>query len=157
MANEFWVPGADGTTAGDTNIGMPGGPPVPGAAAMQGNPDPRNLTSPCVYQTPSPQVGPTQVLGAVPDTASGLATGGIPHNAQPTNANVTPGGDSVLAQLSRGQLSLNQSNYGQGSFIPQNGGASPQAPQPGSVAVSSIAVGAATVPTFATPVNTEGL
>ena len=156
MSNEFWVPGADGTTAADTGIGMPGGPPVPGAASMQGNPDPRNVNAPNVLQPASPQVGATQVLGAVPDTASGLATGGIPHNGQNTNAAVQPGGDSIMAQISRGQLSLNQSNYGQGSFIPQNGGCSPQAPQPGSVSVSSIAAGAPSVPTFASPVNVEG-
>jgi hypothetical protein len=156
VTNEFYVPGLDGTTAGDTNIGMPGGPPVPGAAGMQGNPDPRNITAPCVLQTAAPQVGPAQVLGAVPDTASGLATGGIPHNGQPTNVNVQPGCTSVLALLATGQLSLNQSNYGQGGFIPANAGQSPQAPQSGSVAVSSVAAGAPSVPTFATPANVSG-
>jgi hypothetical protein len=156
VANEFYVPGVDGTTAGDTNIGMPGAAPVPGAAGMQGNPDPRNITAPCVQQTPNPQVGATQVLGAVPDTASGLATGGIPHNAQPTNVNVQPGATSVLALLATGQLSLNQSNYGQGGFMPANAGSSPQNPQAGSVAVASVAAGAPSVPTFATPANMSG-
>lgn len=156
MSNEYWVPGVDGTTSADTNIGMPGAPPniTPG---MQGNPDPRNINAPNVLQPAAPQTGPAQVLGAVPDTASGLATGGIPHNAQPTNVNTAPGTDSILAQIARGQLSLNQSNYGQGGFLPADAGRGPQSPQSGSQAVQTIAAGAPSVPTFAAPVNTTGL
>lgn len=156
MSNEYYVPGADGTTAVDTGTGMPGA--APGATqTMQGNPDPRNVNQVQIVQTPNPQAGSAaQVLGAVPDTSSGLATGGIPHNAQPTNVNVTPGGVSLLALLATGQLSLNQSNYGQGALIPQNGGASPQAPQPGSTAVAPVAAGGPAVPTFATPANMAG-
>lgn len=155
MAAEFYVPGADGTTAADTNVGMPGGPPGT-TTNMQGNPDTRNVNQVIVNQLPAPQNSATQVLGAGPDTPALIAQGLVPHNAQPTNVGVTPGGDSLLAQLSRGLLLLNQSTYGQGSFIPQNGGASPQAPQPGSAAVASIAAGAPSVPTYATPANVTG-
>jgi len=156
MANEYFVPGADGTTAADTGTGMPGAAPST-TAGMQGNPDPRNVNQVQIAQIPTPQAGPGQVLGATPDTSAMIAQGQIPHNAQPTNANVTPGGDSLLAQIARGQVSLNQSNYGQGGFMPANAGQSPQAPQSGSQSTQSIAAGAASVPTFANPVNTVGL
>lgn len=140
MACEYYVPGADGTTAADTGVGMPGGPPST-TAGMQGNPDTRSINQVTINQLPLPQVGTTQVLGAVPDTSAQIAQGLIPHNAQPTNVNVQPGGDSLLAQIARGQVSLNQSNYGQGSVGP---------------AAAPIAAGAPSVPTFASPANLTG-
>jgi hypothetical protein len=157
MSNEYYVPGVtDGTTASDTNVGMPGAAPGT-TVAMQGNPDPRNINQVQCTQQPAPQCGAAQVLGSGPDVASLIAQGLVPHNAQPTNVLVTPGGDSLLAQISRGQLSLNQSSYGQGGFMPANAGQSPQAPQSGSVATASIAAGAPSVPTFANPANVTGL
>lgn len=146
MATEFWVPGPDGTTAADTNVGMPGGPPG-ATAGMQGNPDPRDVNQVIVLQLPGPQTGPGQVLGAVPDTSAMIAQGLIPHNAQPTNLAQQPGADSLLAQISRGAMSLNQSNYGQGGSTPTN---------PPAAAPPSIAAGAASVPTFASPANVTG-
>ena len=73
-------------------------------------------------------------------TATQLSSGLVPANLQTTNvaqgagpANqgaAGAGGDSLLAQMSRGQVLLCDSTYGQGGFIPQNGGSSPQATTP---------------------------
>jgi hypothetical protein len=46
--------------------------------------------------------------------------------------NVTPGGASLLSLMASGQVSLNQSNYGQGGYTPSNGTFAPA--QPASVA-----------------------
>jgi len=135
----------------DTNTGMPGAAPL--GAQMQGNPYPPGDVP---DYPPAPQTGPTQVVGVTPDTNNQISDGNIPVNAQPTNVLTAPGLDSFLAQVSRGQLSLNQSNYGQGGFMPPNAGSSPQNPQAGSVTVASVAAGSAAVPTFANPANYTG-
>jgi hypothetical protein len=134
---------------------MPGAPPST-TVGMQGNPNPANCNQPIVTQLPKPQTGATQVLGAGPEVANLISQGLIPMNSQPTNVLVTPGGDSLLAQISRGQLLLNQTTYGQGSFQRADGGQSPQSPQSGSVAVASVAAGAPSVPTFAAPADLTG-
>jgi hypothetical protein len=56
---------------------------------------------------PGPQVSPTQSL------VDQLASGNIPLQTQPTNVNQGPGNTSLLAQLGTGQISLNQTSYGQ--------------------------------------------
>jgi hypothetical protein len=101
---------------------------------MQGNPNPGGLQDNCLGTEPGTPQNPVQQL-----TATQLSSGFIPTNLQPTNvlqgagpANQggNAGGDSLLAQMSRGQVLLCDSTYGQSGFIPQNGGASPQAVTP---------------------------
>lgn len=116
MANEYWVsPSVDGTTACDTNSGIPGA--APNGAQMQGNPNPLNVNQVQVNQTPAPQ-NPVQQL-----TGTQLSSGQIAHNAVPTNVNSAPGTDSLLAQMSRGQVIMADSTYGQSAYIPGNAGA----------------------------------
>jgi len=115
MAATFWT-GAQ-ADAFDTNAGQPGGPP--NGSQMQGNPNPLQITVPAVaVEPPLPQN-----TAAAPLTTQ-LAAGNIPHNLQPTNTQQA-GGDSVLAQLNRGQVMLGDSTYGQ-SIAP--GAAPPPVP-----------------------------
>jgi hypothetical protein len=154
MANEYWVsPSIDGTTACDTATGMPGAAPVPGAGnQMQGNPDPRNINQPQVLQTPAPQ-NPVQQL-----SSTQMSSGLIATNSVPTNANTAPGTDSLLAQMSRGQVLMCDSTYGQSGFIPQNGGASPQAVSPAANITQPVTARVASVLTYPTssPTNHTG-
>lgn len=107
-------------TAGDVPV-IPGAAPVPGAAAMQGNPA-SSQSQPHGLYPPAPQCGAAgQTLNA-PLAHDTISRGNVPLNAQPTNVATAPGTDSILAQLSRGQVSLNQSSYGQGQFVPAAGG-----------------------------------
>jgi hypothetical protein len=97
-------------TAGDNPV-APGNAPVPNAAGiMNGNPagsqyQPQGVQPPLPMNTPS-----------APLTTQ-IANGQIPLQTQPTNANVAPGLDSLLAQMSRGQVILCDSTYGQGSLV----------------------------------------
>ena len=113
----------------DTNVGMPGAAPVHGVSGslMTGNP---NGASNAV---PEQDLSGNQNSGAAL-LATQLASGNVLHNSVPTNVLSTPGTDSLLAQMSRGQVMLGGSTYGQSQFIPSNGGASKQ-PQPASVPV----------------------
>jgi len=105
-------------TGGD--IAQSAGTAPLGTGLMQGNPSDTAARQNNGVYPPAPQCG-TGAAG-VPDTASLIATGGIPVNAQPTNAATAPGTDSILAQIARGQLMLNQSTYGQGVTCPAAGG-----------------------------------
>jgi hypothetical protein len=139
MANEYWVsPSIDGTTASDTNTGMPGAAPL--GAQMQGNPNPVSINQPQVNQTPAPQ-NPVQQL-----SATQLSSGLIATNSVPTNVNSAPGTDSLLAQMSRGQVILADSTYGQSQSVPANGGASNIA-APASVPVTARVAATLTYPT----------
>jgi hypothetical protein len=153
MSNQFWgVPA--GSDVGDTNAGMPGA--APNGSAMQGNPNTNQATMVPILQPPLPQNSAAQGL----DTQ--LASGNIPHNLQSTNvaqgvgSQVSPaGGDSLLAMMSRGQVILNQSTYGQGSYVPGNGGAGP-IPIPAATVVAqptgqASGVTQATTPNFSGP------
>jgi hypothetical protein len=133
MANTFWTPNAN-PDAFATNVGMPGAAPL--GTQMQGNPNPNSLGDNCLGTEPGEPQTPVQQL-----THTQVSSGFIPTNLQPTttlqgsgpaNQGGQAGGDSLLAQMSRGQVIMADSTYGQGGFIPQNGGASPQTPQPGS-------------------------
>jgi hypothetical protein len=98
-----------------TNAGMPGAAPL--GTSMQGNPSPANT----VVQ---PELnGPQNSAGQLLHTQ--ISAGNIPLNTQPSNVAVVPGGDSLLAQMSRGQVSLNQSSYGQGATAPLAGNTGP--------------------------------
>jgi hypothetical protein len=105
------------------------GPGEPGAAPngsqMQGNPQASQYT-PSGAHVPAPQAGGAGQTVNTPLSHDGIARGNIPLHTHPTNASGPPGTDSLLAQLARGQLILNQSSYGQGSLTPANGGAGPQ-------------------------------
>lgn len=146
-------------TSGDV-AQAPGAGPVPGAGnQMTGNPASAQ-SQPFGNLVPAPQVGGVgQTLNAplVHDT---ISRGNVPLNAQPTNtvaaAGNAVGADSLLAQIARGQVSLNQSNYGQGGFVPQNGGSSPQAQQPGATNVQTVVTGPGSTLTVAAPANYVG-
>jgi hypothetical protein len=129
MANTFWTATADSFATG---VGMPGGAPL--GAQMQGNPNPNSLGDNCLGTEPGLPQNPVQQL-----TSTQVSSGLIPTNLQtttvlqgsgPPNQGGNAGGDSLMAQMSRGQVMLCDSTYGQSGFIPQNGGASPQAATP---------------------------
>lgn len=134
MANTFWTPPSLPDSFA-TSTGMPGAQPVPGAGnQMQGNPNPGSLQDNCFGAEPGEPQNPVQQL-----THTQISAGLIPTNLQttnvlqgsgPPNQGGAAGGDSLMAQMSRGQVLLCDSTYGQGGFIPQNGGASPQAVAP---------------------------
>lgn len=157
MASTFWTP-VGSSDAFDTNAGMPGAAPL-GAGLMQGNPNPAQTTmTQANAEPPEPQT-PVQQL-----THTQVATGLIPTNLQPTttlqgsgppNQGGQAGGDSLLAQMSRGQVLMCDSTYGQGGFIPQNGGASPQVPAPAANVTQPATARVANVITY--PTNAPNL
>jgi hypothetical protein len=117
----------------ETNAGFPGA--APNGAQMQGNP-----------QTPSNL--PAQNLSGNQNTAgillgTQLANGNLLHNSVPTNVNSAPGTDSLLAQMSRGQVILKDSTYGIAQFTPGNSAPAPGAPsaQPVVAGIASSAAG----------------
>ena len=144
-------------TSGDI-AQAPGAAPL--GAQMQGNPQAAQY-DPFGTFVPAPQTGGVGQTVNSPLSHGLMSSGNIPLNAQPTNIGngVGFGGagtDSVMAQLSRGQVLLNQSTYGQGGFVPQNGGASPQAQQPGAVNTVSQPNGIASTLTVASPATYVG-
>jgi hypothetical protein len=101
----------------EVNDGYPGAAPVPGAGnLMQGNPNIE--ASGVLINLPG-----NQNSSGAPLTTQ-LAAGNIISSSVPTNVLSAPGTDSLLAQMSRGQVILADSTYGQSAFIPANGGAS---------------------------------
>jgi hypothetical protein len=140
------------------------GPGEPGAAPngsqMQGNPQASQYT-PSGAHVPAPQTGGAGQTVNTPLSHDGIARGNIPVNAQPTNIGTGAGfggvgTDSLMAQMSRGQVLLNQSTYGQGGFVPQNGGASPQVQSPAASNTQSQPNGIASTLTVASPTNYVG-
>jgi hypothetical protein len=135
-------------------------PSIPGAApsstaGMQGNPSAAQYQPHGTYPGVPISGGAGQVLGT-PEVSNLIATGNIPLQAQPTTVGGAPGLDSLMAQMSRGQLSRNQTNYGQGGFMPYNAGNSPQAPQSGSVTVNTVPTGAGSALAFGAVANYTG-
>jgi hypothetical protein len=98
----------------DTNAGFPGAAPL-GTGLMQGNPS--NPSGQPQQALPGNQNAPQQL------TATQLSNGNVIASSVPTNVLTTPGTDSLLAQMSRGQVIMADSTYGQSGFIPANGGA----------------------------------
>lgn len=134
------------STAADEPV-VPGAAPQ-GSGAMQGNPAAAQL-APFGVHPPAPQPSPSVGLHYQ------QSNGNVPSNAQPTNVPLGAGNDSLLAQLSRGQLILNQSTYGQGGFVPANGATGPQSSQGGQPQAQSIPLGTNAI-NFATPANYVG-
>jgi hypothetical protein len=141
----LYAPGDFTQTAGNDN-GQPGGAPV--GATMQGNPQ-ESSYKPYGAYPPAPQAGGAAQTVNTPLSHHLMSTGAIPLQTHPTNAAGPPGVDSLLAQLARGQLILNQSTYGQGSLTPANGGAGPQ--NVPAAQVVSIPVGIASTLNVANP------
>jgi hypothetical protein len=139
-----------GATIYNTSTGDPSAQPVPGGV-MNGNPDPGNDSEFGRYP-PGPQIGNAAQTINTPQLSAQLSQGNVPANAQPTNVLAQPGGDSLLAQVARGQLLLNHSTYGQGSLVPQAGGVT-VVPAP---AVQPVAVGIPANATVASPPNYTG-
>src|SRR2546429_361721 len=80
------------------NSGQPGGAPVPNAAQiMNGNPQESQYT-PAGFYPPTP-MNPVQQL-----TGTQISNGQIPVHVHPNTIAAPPGVDSLLAQLSRGQV-----------------------------------------------------
>lgn len=103
-------------TAGE-GAGAPGGAPTPGTAGtlMTGNPQESQFT-PSGNYLPGNQNAPQQL------TATQISAGNICTNSVPTNVLTAPGTDSLMAQMSRGQVMLGDSTYGQSQFAPGNAG-----------------------------------
>src|SRR5208282_1420423 len=96
--------------ATETNVGNPGAAPL-GTGLMQGNPQ----TPPTA--TPQPNLPGNQ--NAVQQlTGTQISSGNIVASSVPTNVLTQPGTDSLLAQMSRGQVIMGDSTYGQGAFVP---------------------------------------
>lgn len=140
-------------TAGDI-AQQPGAAPVAAGSTMQGNPTSAEYQPFGVLQ-PAPVTGGAGQTVNTPLSHDHMSRGNIPVNAQPTNIGGGVGNDSLMAAMSRGQVLLNQSTYGQGGFVPQNGGASPQVQSPAAV-VQSQANGIASTLTVASPANYVG-
>jgi hypothetical protein len=121
MTNFYGNAGSQ-NTAGD--IAQAAGS-APVGSTMQGNPQDTQQRACVGVYPPAPQAGPGQTVNA-PLSHDAISRGNIPLHTHPTNVAGPPGVDSLLAQLARGQLILNQSTYGQGSLTPANGGAGPQ-------------------------------
>lgn len=62
---------------------------------------------PVALYPPAPQNTPSQAL------TTQMSNGNMPVETQPTNVVAAPGLSSLLAQLATGEISLNQTNYGQ--------------------------------------------
>jgi hypothetical protein len=132
-------------TAGE-GAGAPGDAPTPGTAGtlMTGNPQSSQYTPNGNYQ-PQNQNAVQQLTGTQ------ISAGNINTNSVPTNALTAPGTDSLMAQMSRGQVIMADSTYGQSGFIPQNGGASPQVPSPAANLSQSVTARVANVLTYPAP------
>jgi hypothetical protein len=101
----------------EVNDGYPGAAPIPGAGnQMTGNPNVE--ASGVQINLPG-----NQNSSGAPLTTQ-IANGSISHNSVPTNVLSAPGTDSLLAQMSRGQVILADSTYGQSQNVSANGGAS---------------------------------
>lgn len=139
MTNFF---GAAGPT--EVNDGYPGAAPVPGAGnQMQGNPNVE--ASGVTINLPGNQNCPQQLLGTQ------ISSGNIIASSVPTNVLTAPGTDSLLAQMSRGQVILADSTYGQSQFIPANGGAS----NPNIAAQTPVVTGPANGLTYPSPGSSQ--
>jgi len=156
MANTFWTPTANPDSFA-TSVGMPGAAPL--GAQMQGNPNPGGLQDNCFGTEPGTPQNPVQQL-----THTQISSGLIPTNLQdtttlqgagPANQGGNAGGDSLMAKMSRGQVLMCDSTYGQGGFIPSNGGASPQVPSPAASITQSATARVANVVTY--PANAPNL
>ncbi len=123
-------------TAGE-GAGQPGGAPV--GSTMQGNPQESQITPNGNYQ-PGNQNAPQQL------TATQISAGNICTNSVPTNALTAPGTDSLMAQMSRGQVMLGDSTYGQSQFVPANGGAGQPPGVAGTVPITARVGSALTYP-----------
>jgi len=127
-------------TAGE-GAGAPGGAPTPGTAGtlMTGNPQESQYTPNGNY-LPGNQNCPQQLLGTQ------ISSGNIIASSVPTSVLTAPGTDSLLAQMSRGQVILADSTYGQSQFIPGNA-AAPN-PLSGSASVVPVVTGQASGLTY---------
>lgn len=130
MTNFFAPQGAASAQTAGNGAGEPGAAPV--GSSMQGNPQASQF-QPNGVNLPAPQLTPaTAIL-----RPTQFSNGNIPLHAQPSTVGAAPtagagagsGNDSLLALMSRGQVLLAGSTYGQSGFIPANGGSSPQAGQ----------------------------
>jgi len=156
MANTFWTP-ITNPDAFATSVGMPGA--APNGAQMQGNPNPNSLGDNCLGTEPGTPQNPVQQL-----THTQISSGLIPTNLQdtttlqgtgPANQGGNAGGDSLMAKMSRGQVLLCDSTYGQSGFIPQNGGASPQSTTPAASITQPATARVANIVTY--PANNPNL
>jgi hypothetical protein len=143
-------------TLGDIQETTGNVPAIPGAApsstaGMQGNPAAAQYQPHGTYPGIPLVGGAGQTINAplVHDT---ISRGLVPLSTQPTNAATAPGTDSLLAQMSRGQLSLNQSSYGQPLQVP-NAGGQPVLPAP---TVVPIVTGIGSAISIANPPNYIG-
>jgi hypothetical protein len=121
----------------EQNAGMPGA--QPNGVLMQGNPQTPN-------GMPLPNLPGNQNTGAQL-AATQIANGSISLNSVPTNVNSAPGTDSLLAQISRGQVVLKDSTFGMSQFIAGNAGAG----NVNTPAAQPVATGPASGLTYPTP------
>lgn len=133
--------------ASETNVGYPGAAPL--GTQMQGNPSPPASATP-QPQLPGNQNAPQQLTGTQ------VSSGNIIASSVPTNVLTAPGTDSLLAQMSRGQVIMGDSTYGQSQFVPANGGAGQPPGVAGSVPVTARVASTLTYPAGAAAQNYTG-
>jgi len=132
----------------EVNDGYPGAAPVPGAGnLMQGNPN--TEASGVAINLPG-----NQNSSGAPLTTQ-LSAGNIIASSVPTNVLSAPGTDSLLAQMSRGQVILGGSTYGQSAFLAADGGAA-NVSQPASVPVVTGQASGLTYPAAGSAQNYTG-
>jgi hypothetical protein len=130
----------------EQNAGMPGAAPI--GSSMQGNPNiPNGMPLPSL---PGNQNPPQQLTGTQ------QSSGNIINSSVPTNVNTAPGTDSLLAQMSRGQVILADSTYGQSQFVPANGGAGQSPGVAGAVPVTARVASTLTYPSPGSAQNYTG-
>src|ERR1700735_4248390 len=122
----------------NTSAGMPGAAPL--GTQMQGNPNGAPSAIP-VQDLSGNQNSSGQLLGTQ------LANGNVLHNSVPVNVLSAPGTDSLLAQMSRGQVILKDSTYGLSQFVPANAGAG----NPNVAAATPVVTGPASGLTYPAP------
>lgn len=125
----------------ETNAGMPGA--APNGVLMQGNPVPPSAILP-QQNLPGNQNTPTQLM------PTQVSNGNISANSIPVNVLTAPGTDSLMAQMSRGQVIKKDSTYGIAQFTPANGGAGPNINTVGAVP-QPVATGPASALTYPAP------
>lgn len=115
-------------TSGENAIAA-GAAPSASGTTMQGNPDAASRAQDMGNYPPGPQVGGSGQTLSTPLAHDTISRGGCPLNTQPSNlVNAAPGSQSLLALLSSGQVTFNQTNYGNAVFAPASSPANQASP-----------------------------
>jgi len=90
--------------------------PNPGMSGEPANDGPFDNSYQNAPAAQNPNMLPSPQNGKGIAAATQMSNGSIPVNVNTTHVLAQPGADSLLAQMSRGQVALKDSNYGQPGF-----------------------------------------